>query len=694
MRLACDTGGTFTDLIVEDDEGNLEMYKASTTPKDPVVGVINAVRLAAQSSNVSLKDYLENVDTFIHGTTHAINAVITGNTAKTAFITTKGHKDILVLKEGGRQDPFNFSNRFPEPYVPRSLTFEVTERVDADGSISTVLDEQSVLDVCQQLQLLKIEAVAICLLWSVVNPVHEKRIGEIIEEQCPGIPYTLSHALNQTIREFRRASSSVIDASLKPLMGSYLGSLSTRLKDEGFNGRLLVLTSQGGMIDANEIASSPIRAINSGPSLAPVAGRYFGNKNSDYTDIIVADTGGTTYDVSLVRDNQIPLTRDAWIGAPFQGFMTGFPSVDVQSVGNGGGSIAHVDSGGLLQVGPHSAGADPGPVCYGRGGKEPTLSDACAVLGYLDPEYFLGGKISLSINDARQAIAEKIATPLGLSIEDAAAAIVTLATENMAQAISDITVSQGIDPQRAVLIGGGGAAGLNSIFIARRLSIPRLIIPEVGSALSAAGALMSELAADYRTVEYMNTSEFNFEVANRIIAKLAKKADKFLNKMGDETFEQKVSISVEARYEQQVWEIEVNLPFSEFKSQEDVNTFIEAMHQAHERIFSFRDEIATVEIIGWLARASCRVNKRLIGRMKIEIPQTNRGSSRAVYFPTIGEHIATVHFFNELVVDQTMQGPAIIESPFSTIVIDPQSKFWKDEYGSLVIDTQIAGETA
>lgn len=691
MRLACDTGGTFTDLIVEDNSGSLAMFKASTTPHDPVLGVIDAVKLAAEASGQNLADYLASVDTFIHGTTHAINAVITGNTARTAFLTTEGHPDVLVLREGGRQEPFNFTIKYPEPYIPKALTFEVPERIDVDGNIVKPLDEDAVVTICQQMMEKDVEAIAVCLIWSVANAVHERRIGELIKEHCPGVAFTLSHALNPTIREFRRASSAAIDASLKPLMGSYLGSLSSRLKDAGFNGRLLVLTSQGGMIDADEIANSPIRAINSGPSLAPIAGRYFGQNALPGSDIIVADTGGTTYDVSLVRGGQIPLTRDAWIGAPFQGHMTGFPSVDVQSVGSGGGSIAHVDAGGLLRVGPQSAGAMPGPVCYGRGGTEPTLSDACVVLGFVDPDYFLGGTMKLDKEAARKAIKNKISDRLDMTVEEAAASIVTLATENMVQAIADITVNQGIDPQKAVLIGGGGAAGLNSIFIARRLSIPRLVIPEVGAALSAAGALMSELAADYRAVEYMTTADFDIDKANGILNRLKEKADAFLKEVGTGTFDPKIQFSVEARYEQQVWEIEVPLPFDQFTNDADINRLTEAMHEAHERIFAFRDERSSVEIIGWSVRASCRVHERIIGRMKSETEEVERPGTREVWFPVSGAAEADIWPFSKLEIGKKYNGPAMVESQFSTVVVDPESIFWRLEDGSLVIDTQMEG---
>ncbi len=305
------------------------------------------------------------------------------------------------------------------------------------------------------------------------------------------MPYTLSHALNPTLREYRRASSTAIDASLKPLMTSYLDSLDGRLREAGFGGRLLMVTSSGGVVDAADMGAAPIHSINSGPAMAPIAGRHYAALDGASENAVVADTGGTSYDVTLVRRGRIPVTRETWLGLEYEGHITGFPAVDVRSVGAGGGSIAWIDDGGLLHVGPQSAGADPGPVCYGRGGGAPTVTDACVVLGYIDPDYFLGGTMELDAAAARRAIDELLAQPLGLTVEEAAAAIMAVATERMVQAIEEITVNQGVDPRSAVLVGGGGAAGLNAVAIARRLGSRRIVIPQAGAVLSARGALMT-----------------------------------------------------------------------------------------------------------------------------------------------------------------------------------------------------------
>ena len=532
MRFAVDTGGTFTDLVVESDDGGLRMYKAPTTPSDPVAGVLETLARAADDLGESRESLLGRGEMLIHGTTHAINAIVTGNTARMAFLTTKGHPDVLVFREGGRTEPFNFTVPYPEPYVPRSLTYEVPERVAYDGTVTEPLDEAAIIEIIEGLKQHDVEAVGVCLLWSIVNPAHELRVGALLERHLPGVPYTLSHVLNPSLREYRRASSTCIDASLKPLMGDYLGGLESRLRGAGFGGRVLVVTTQGGAMDAADMAHAPIHSINSGPAMAPIAGRAYAQADSGVDTAIIADTGGTTFDVSLVRGGRIPWTRETWIGQPYRGHMTGFPAVDVKSIGAGGGSIAWVDEGGLLHVGPKSAGAVPGPVCYGAGGTEPTVTDASVILGWIDPAYFLGGTMALETEAAAAAIESHVAGKLGLSLHEAAAAIMSVATENMVHAIEDITVNQGIDPREAAIVGGGGAAGLNAVAIARRLGCAQVILPEVAAALSAHGALISELRAEYSGTLYTSTGGFDFNGVNALLEALEDKCRAFIQGPG------------------------------------------------------------------------------------------------------------------------------------------------------------------
>ncbi|MBT3550280.1 MAG: hydantoinase/oxoprolinase family protein [Rhodospirillaceae bacterium] len=684
MRFACDTGGTFTDLIVEGDDGALALYKAPTTPDDPVLGVLDALALAARDRDMELSKFLSQGEMLIHGTTHAINAIITGNTAKTAFLTTQGHPDILVLREGGRIEPFNFRIPYPEPYIPRALTFEVPERMDGEGNVVLALDEAAVMDIIGALNAQKIEAVAVCFLWSIANPAHETRVGELLAQHMPEVPVSLSHILNPALREYRRASAVAIDASLKPLMERYLGSLTERLTAAGFQGRTLVLTSQGGMIDAMELASEPIHAINSGPSMAPIAGRYYASSECTEPNAIVADTGGTTYDVSLVRRGRIPKTRETWIGQPFRGHMTGFPSIDIKSVGAGGGSIARVDDGGILFVGPESAGAAPGPVCYGAGGTLPTLTDACLVLGYLDPDYFLGGTLALDTGAAEAVIQEQIAAPLGLELAAAAAAIVEVATENMVQAITEITVNQGIDPADAVLIGGGGAAGLNSVFIARRLGCPRVLIPETGAGLSAYGATISDLTTEFRSIYFTTSEDWDEAAANAVLAALEAKCQAFINGPGAGAAEHRIEFGVEARYASQVWEIEVPLAASRFQGAADLQKLIADFNAAHEEIFAINDPSSIVEFVGWTASVACKLTGSGGGRLAADGGAEHSGS-RQIYFEGAGIVDTSIHAPAQLTPGEEISGPAIIETPFTTIVIDPGASFHLTNAGSINI---------
>lgn len=684
LRFACDTGGTFTDLLVEADD-DLRMYKASTVPRDPAKGILDALNLAAADRRMPLRDFLSQGDSFIHGTTHAINAIITGRTAKTAFLTTAGHPDTLVIREGGRLDPFDHTIPYPDPYVPRSLTFELPERVNHAGAIVRPLDEAAVMKVINQLRALDIEAVAVCLLWSIVNPVHEERVGALIQAHLPNVAVTLSHVLNPTIREYRRASSAVIDASLKPVMTNYLNSVGARLKEAGFGGRLLVVTSQGGTIDAGELARAPIHTINSGPSMAPVAGRYLARREGLTEDIIVADTGGTTYDVSLVRGDVIPWTRETWVGTPYSGHMTGFPSVDVKSVGAGGGSIAWVDAGGVLHVGPMSAGAKPGPVAYGIGGTEPTVTDACIVLGYIDPDYFLGGSVKLDKPGATAAIQERIAEPLGLDIETAASAIIDLATQNMVQAIADITVNQGIDAGQAVLIGGGGAGGLNSDLIARRLGCKSVLFPDVGAALSAAGALISDLSSEFRAALPTTSENFDFSAVNLLLSELMEKCHDYIDGPGRGAIRSEVSFAMEAHYPSQVWDLEVPLENAKISNAAMVSNLVSHFHSIHRQVFAVDDQHSPIEITAWTARVRCRLRSQDLPRVSTKPVATN-SRSRLAHFDQHGLIETPVFRFEDLLVSRQYRGPAIIESPFTTIVLQPGSRFRATAAGGVLVE--------
>lgn len=680
LRFGVDTGGTFTDLVIEGDPRGLLLAKRPTTPDDPLRGLIDVLGAAGEQLGCTTRELLGRGELFVFGTTRATNAIVEGATARTALLVTQGHPDILTLREGGgRPSLFDYGHEYPAPYVPRALTFEVPERIGAAGEIVDPLDVPATIALLHRLRGEGVEAIAVGLLWSVVNPVHEQRVGELIEEHLPGVPYTLSHALNPTIREYRRASSAAIDASLRPLMSRFFGALDDCLRQEGFSGRLLVMTSSGGVLDADDVRRTPIHSIGSGPAAAPVAGRHFARLDAQAETAIVTDAGGTTYDVSLIRRGQIPWTRETMVGEGPFGHLTGFPSVDARSIGAGGGSIASVDAGGLLHVGPRSAGATPGPVCYGAGGVHPTVTDACLVLGWIDPSYFLGGRMTLQVEPARAAIEQDVAGPLGVDVEEAAAAIVHLATEHMVRAIEEITLVQGVDPTRAVMIGGGGGAGLYSSGIARRLGCPLVVIPEVSATLSAAGMILSDVQTDLSTTLVTDTERFDAGAVNAVLDELRARAATFAAGATAE-----VRLSVEARYPQQVWEIEVPLAVERFAGAEDVERLRQDFHRVHEELFAVSDRSSAVELVQWRARVR-------IGLGEVSLPPLvasgapSAVETRSVHYPGSGAHVATVRRLEELAHGETVRGPAIVESPFTTVVVDPGGSLTRAPTGSLLL---------
>jgi N-methylhydantoinase A len=618
------------------------------------------------------------------GTTRATNAVVTGSSAKTAFLTTKGHRDVLLLREGGgRTTLFDYTQEFPEPYVPRSLTFEVAERIRSDGSVRTPLDETAVRETLAKLARIGTEAVGVCLLWSIVNPTHELTLGRLLEEHLPGVPYTLSHQLNPSLREYRRASSAVIDASLKPLMSDFFRELETRLTEEGFSGRLLIMTSSGGVLDAAAVAATPIHSIGSGPAAAPIAGRYYAELEADSTTALVTDAGGTTYDVSLVRRGQIPWTRETIVGHPTYGYLTGFPSIDVKSVGAGGGSIAWVDSGGLLHVGPESAGATPGPACYGRGGDRATVTDACVVLGYIDPRYFLGGVMELEPDRARDAVLRDIATPLNLDVDRAAHAILNLAIERMVSAIEGITLKQGIDPASAPLIGGGGGAGLYSVGIARRLGCRTVIIPPTSAALSATGALLSDLSSSTAVTAVVSTDDWNAPLVAETLEVLRKACEAFLRNAADGAVHSEIRYSVEARYPHQVWEIEIPLREETLNGSDGPTVLRQDFHDAHDELFAVRDVAAPVEVVTW--RAQARAVLRPVTLDKPKTLQATSSTDRDAFFLGLGRVTTPVYRLDTLGSETRLRGPLIIESPTTTIVVDGDASCEIRPSGSVIL---------
>ena len=686
MRITVDTGGTFTDILFENKNGAISVFKVPTTPDNPSVGILNGLKKAAESINISIEYLLSNLTTFTHATTYAINAILTKKTAKTAFLCTEGHRDILLFREGGRIEIFNFTVEYPDPYVPRSLTFEIPERINYDGSISKNLDDKSLLKVINKLKKLNVESIAVCFLWSTVNPIHENNVAKFLEEKLPNIPYSLSHKVNPTLREYRRASSTCIDASLKPIMSKYLLNLKTNLEDKGFRGQFFMVTSQGGVKNIELSSNSPIHLINSGPSMAPVGGNFYLEKCKNYEQAIVTDLGGTTFDISLIKDRKIPRTKETWIGQKYRGHMTGFPSVDVRSIGAGGGSIASVDEGGLLHVGPKSSGANPGPASYNKGGFEATVTDAALVCGILNPNYFLGGDLILDSALAIKSI-KKIASKLKLSVEETALSILDVVTENMAQEIKNLTIHQGLNPSKSALISGGGASGINVVNLAKRLGCETIIIPDLGPVLSAAGAMVANITNEFSLTFTTNTKNFDYRGANLVLKKLALKCEKFLKSSGKKSLSHTIEYIIEAKYSGQVWEIEVPIIFDKNHKIKNVSILEKEFHKTHKKMFEVDDIDSDIEIMQWYARISCKMSNTNLTINKGKSKFNKKDSEfRNVFFKKLGSLKTKVLNYENLKVGKTLIGPAIIEAPFTTVLIDPKVKFKLNNFNNLEIN--------
>ncbi|MGV9713724.1 hydantoinase/oxoprolinase family protein [Gordonia sp. NPDC003424] len=670
-RISVDTGGTFTDVIVRGDDGSLTIGKALTAHQRTFIGIREAIESAAVQLGLSFDELLDDTTMFIYGTTRATNAIVTKRIAKTAFVTTAGFPDTLLLREGGKFDPHDFTQDYPDPYIPRRDTFEIDERILADGSVSVAFDEAQARRVIEQIGERGFEAVSVCFLWSVANPDHEARFGALLGELLPDVPFTLSHKLIPVVREYRRASATSIDASLKPLMQEHLLGLQEDLREAGFTGRILISTSEGGCNEVEALVDKPIYTVGSGPAMAPIAARTFSNLEGLGDDVIICDTGGTTFDVGLVRGGRLVYSRDTWLGQKYLGDLLGISAVDMRSIGAGGGSIAWIDDGGLLHVGPQSAGSEPGPACYGRGGDHATVSDAAVVLGYFNPDNFLGGRMQLDVAAARRVVGA-IADRIGLTNEETAFRIMSLASDLMMRAVADITIKEGFNPRESTLVAGGGAAGINIMTIAKELGCERVILPKVASALSAAGMQYANIVAEKAASLVVDTKSFDAAGVNALLERLETELMEFQSQLHGEHSGWVIELVAEARYEGQVWELDTPLPVRRFDSDSDRLALVEAFHQVHDRVFAVRDEGGTVEIVNWKARLVVDLAEQPKPSDQTVKPKTGIASvERDCYFGAATPVTTAVFRSDDIEPGLIVAGPAIIEEPTTTVVVYP-----------------------
>ena len=680
-----DTGGTFTDCVVAAGD-ELRIFKTPSTPPDFDRGFMNALALGPENAGLGLDRFLAEVDVIIHGTTTSTNALVEGKTARVGLIINAGHPDILTLRDAPEKRSFDWHLDYPEPFVARNLTCEVGGRFESSGRELDPLNEADVRFAADHFRRMEAEAIAVCLLWSIVDGAHERRVAEILRDELPGLPVTLSHELNPVSREYRRAISASINASLAPVVSRYVSSIEDSLRKAGYRNDLLIANCVGGMMQAEEIVERPIYSVMSGPTLVPVAARRLTSE----PDVIVIDMGGTTFDVSAIRDREILVSPEAMLT---RYDLLGLPKVDVRSVGAGGGSIAWVDPGGLLHVGPQSAGARPGPACYGVGGTNATVTDANVVLGIIDPDFFLGGRITLD-RAAAEAAVEAVGTRLGAGLLETAHAIHAASNHTMIAAIEDITVGEGLDPRECYLLAGGGATAAQLCEMADILGITHAMIPRFVAGLGAFGGLVSEFRSEAAATLAMTGERFDADAVNRVLAGLTAKGAAFLERAGVAPEDRRYDHLFSARYRFQSWEIDV--PFSPDPGglgAGDVAGLVASFHAMHQRIYTIHNPEESVEFTAWKVRAVGA------GRYSAEpgapLSATPTGAvepkgRREVYCHDAGTAaLLPVFDADRLGPGAHIDGPAIAEAELTTILllrgwvadIDPEGNFLltKDE---------------
>lgn len=695
FRVGIDIGGTFTDgTLVDSTTGEVTTSKVLSTPSNPASGFISAVeKLLATHGSIDPTE-IEHV---VHATTVATNAIIEGKTATTAFITTEGFRDMLEIARQIRPSLYDLQFEKPQPLVPRQLCYEVPERLNAQGEVITPLDESVVEQVVEKIAETGVEAVAVCLLHSYRNSAHEQRIGELLRAKLPDITISLSSDVVPEFREYLRASTTVINSSVAPVVSTYLSSIREKLNSSGVTSELLVMQSSGGVYPAEAASDSPVFMVESGPAAGAVAAAALGTSLGS-PDVISFDMGGTTAKASLIRNGQPNVTKDYSVGGAAQagtgafggasGYPIRTPVVDLVEIGAGGGSIAWVDSGGALRVGPHSAGADPGPVCYGLGGTEPTITDANLVLGRLDPDYFAGGDMQLDLKGARNAIKTQCADPLGISIEEAAHGIVEIANTAMVNALRLVSVQRGHDPRDFMLIGFGGAGPAHTVRLAEQAGIPNVLIPLAPGTASALGLLVTDVRMDSSATLIARADSVQPDDIAGHFARLedegAKAHQSAASSSGEPVFER----AVEMRYWGQSFELSVPAPDRELIDRQWLNELCESFHDAHETAYGFRAQDEPVELVnlrlttvGKIARpnmkkleeTSCDASSALKGSRPVYFSESNGVTETAVYDRV------------KLPAGAQFSGPAIVEEPDCTTVVHPAWSVLVDEYGNLSI---------
>ena len=687
-----DIGGTFTDAtLIDEATGAVFVSKSATTPRNLTLGFKNAANAVMRRASVMPDD----IRYLVHATTVATNSIIEGRVAATAFITTSGFRDLLEIARQVRPTLYDLMFEKPRPLVPRHMCYEVTERLDASGEVLVPLDEEEIRRVAARIKEQGVGAIAVCFLHSYLNPVHEARAGEILAAELPGVRVSLSSHVAPEIREYVRASTTVINAIIQPTVSKYLRELEEELRSMGVPGELLVMQSSGGVFTFPAARQKPVFMVESGPAAGVIAANYVGN-NLGYRDIISFDMGGTTAKAGLIQNGRPRVTKDYEVGSVARsaiggsraaGYPIRTPVIDLVEVGAGGGSVAWIDSGGILRVGPRSAGADPGPVCYGKGGEEPTVTDANLVLGRLNPAYFLGGEIHLDIDSSRLAIEEKCAEPMGMDVVEAAQGIIEIANAAMVNALRLVSVQRGLDPRDFVLVAFGGAGPLHANRLAEEIEAPVTVIPISPGATSAIGLLVTDLTHDYATSFIQRTDQADLDAIENAFRPLEEQGKNALEREGVDPRQMSLRRQLEMRYVGQSFELVIPLAEGGQRMFE-VDEVVKRFHEDHQATYGTSTTDAPVEIVNLRVTAIGRIDKpklREIGRAGGDVSAAQK-ATRPVYFrETTGMVECPIYDRYALGAEMTVEGPAVVEEVDSTIVIHSGYEASVDRFGNLLL---------
>ena len=678
LRIGVDIGGTFTDLVTFDGAtGDLSMSKSFTTPSDRTEGVMEVL----VEGGVALKEVAQ----FVHGTTTATNAVVERKGGRVGLISTAGFRDTLEIMRINRERHYDLQWASPVPLVPRHLRFEATERVDYRGRVVTPLDVDALATTVTEMQAADVESIAVCFLFSFMNPVHERQAREVIRRVWPEVPVSISSEILPEIREYERSSTVVIDAYVKPVMGAYFENLERRLATGGMSCGVTVISSGGGIVPVAEAKSTPVRTLQSGPAGGVIGAAHLGGQ-SGYPNLLAIDVGGTSFEVSLIEGGVPSRTTEGFIewGIPFK-----IPLVDVKSIGAGGGSIARIDPGGLIQVGPDSAGSEPGPVCYNKGGTLATLTDAYVTIGLIDPDYFLGGRVALDADAAREAIRSQIADPAGMTTTEAALGIVRVAEASMVGAMRIVSTQRGYDPRDYAMIAYGGAGPVSAAELARELGVGTVLVPRFPGAFCAFGGLCADIRFDFVRSYLRRMEELDLAVLSELSEELIDEGKSAMERIGVSAMPV-MQFTADIRYSGQNFEVNVSFPPPPV-TEATIDRVVHNFHAEHLRLFGHHKEDEALEFVSLRLAVIATTEKPAFTPPRPEGSTEPKGRRRV--FASSGQIVeAPVFDRSALNVGWTLDGVLIIEEPDSTVVVRGTADSTViDDLGNIVVTVAESG---